>query len=83
MCMRGAIMGQVTIYLEDELEEKMVAEAKSLHLSKSKWISSLIKDKIANEWPKSVIDLAGAWEDLPSIEELRLGIGKDADREGL
>ena len=76
-------MGQVTIYLEDEIEAKMIVEAKSLHLSKSKWIAGLIRDKIANEWPKSVIDFAGAWKDLPSIEELRSGMVKDADREGL
>ena len=35
-------MGQVTIYLEDEVEEKMSAAAKSEHLSKSKWVASLI-----------------------------------------
>jgi hypothetical protein len=57
-------MGQVTIYLEDEIEKKMVATAKSGHLSKSKWNSKLIKEKVANEWPQSIIDLAGAWEDF-------------------
>jgi len=45
-------MGQVTIYLEDEVEEKMSAAAKSEHLSKSKWVASLIKAKVASEWPE-------------------------------
>jgi hypothetical protein len=38
-------MGQVTIYLEDEIEKKMTAAAKTAHVSKSKWIASLIKGK--------------------------------------
>ena len=74
-------MGQVTIYLEEEIEHKMVAAAKSAHLSKSKWIAKLIQDKVANEWPQSIIDLAGSWEDFPTIDEIRTNMGKDADRE--
>ena len=74
-------MGQVTIYLEDEIESKMVEAAKSAHLSKSKWIAKLVQEKIANEWPQSVIELAGSWEDFPTIEEIRSIVGKDALRE--
>jgi len=44
-------MGQVTIYLEDEIENRMKTAAKSAHLSKSKWIAKLIREKVANEWP--------------------------------
>lgn len=76
-------MGQVTIYIEDETEAKMRAAAKSQHLSQSKWISNLIKEKIANQWPQSVIDLAGAWKDLPTLEEIRASHGKDSPREKL
>lgn len=74
-------MGQVTIYLQEEIEEKMVAAAKSAHLSKSKWIAKLIKDKVAREWPQSVADIAGSWEDFPSIDDIRSNMGKDVDRE--
>ncbi len=76
-------MGQVTIYLEDEIEKKMVAAAKSAHLSKSKWIARLIQEKVANEWPQSVVELAGSWKDFPSIEDIRASEGKDANREKL
>jgi len=76
-------MGQVTIYLEEEIERKMVDAAKSAHLSKSKWIARLIHEKVANEWPQSVVELAGAWEDFPSIEDIRSNKGKDANRETL
>jgi len=76
-------MGQVTIYLEEEIEQKMVDAAKSAHLSKSKWIAKLIHEKVANEWPHSVVELAGAWEEFPSIDDIRSNDGKDAKREAL
>lgn len=76
-------MGQVTIYLEDEIEEKMTDAAKSAHLSKSKWVASLIREKVANEWPRSIIDLAGSWKDLPLAEKGRAELGDDVEREQL
>jgi len=76
-------MGQVTIYLDKELESKVRQLTKSMHISKSKWVADLIKEKIADEWPESVKNLAGAWTDLPSAEEIREGLGEDIKREGL
>lgn len=76
-------MGQVTIYLEDEVEAKMVDAAKSAHLSKSRWIARLIQEKVTTEWPLSAIELAGAWQDFPDIEDIRSYKGKDTDRENL
>ena len=76
-------MGQVTIYLQEEIERKMIAAAKSARLSKSKWIARVIQEKVADEWPHSVADLAGAWEDFPSLETIRSNTGKDAGREKL
>ena len=76
-------MGQVTIYLEDEVEEKMSQAAKSEHVSKSKWVASLIKAKVATEWPESVTRLAGAWKDLSLAEEGRASFGQDIEREVL
>ncbi len=76
-------MGQVTIYLEDELEAKMRQAAKSIHLSQSKWIANLIKEKVSDEWPQSVLKLAGAWKDLPTVEEIRITQSTDAVREEL
>jgi len=52
-------MGQVTIYLEEGIERKMVAAAKSARLSKSKWIAGLIRERLSNEWPSSIVELAG------------------------
>ena len=76
-------MGQVTIYLEDEIEVKMRSAAKAMNLSQSKWIANIIKEKVADEWPKSVKDLAGAWKDFPSLDEIRDFQEQDAHREEL
>lgn len=74
-------MGQVTIYLDKETEEKMRSFVKSQRLSQSKWIASLIREKLKNEWPDSVVALSGAWEDFPSAEEIRARMGQDSSRE--
>lgn len=74
-------MGQVTIYLEDEVENRMKSAAESAHLSKSKWVAKLICEKVANEWPRSIVDSAGSWESFPAIEEIRKNSSVDAKRE--
>ena len=76
-------MGQVTIYLEDEIEEKMRAAAEAEHISKSKWVTNLIKQKVADDWPESFVRLSGAWQDLPEAEEIRGTQVKDSKREAL
>jgi predicted DNA-binding protein (MmcQ/YjbR family) len=76
-------MGQVTIYLDAELEAKMREITKSMHMSQSKWIANLIKEKIADEWPESVKKLAGSWGDFPSAEEIRGNSREDSIREDL
>ncbi|MDY6825230.1 MAG: CopG family transcriptional regulator [Thermodesulfobacteriota bacterium] len=76
-------MGQVTIYLEDDVEEKMRSSAKATGLSQSKWVANLIKEKVMSEWPDTVKQLAGAWEDLPTLEEIRATNTLDSPREDL
>jgi hypothetical protein len=76
-------MGQVTIYIDDDTERKMMASAKAAQLSKSKWITSLIREKVDTEWPLSVIALSGVWDDFPAEDEIRFGRGKDIPREKL
>ena len=43
--------------------------------------SKTYQDKVANEWPQSVVDFAGFWENFPSLGEIRATIGKDTKRE--
>jgi hypothetical protein len=70
----------VTIYLDHETEALMKAAAKAEGISQSKWVSELIQRKVSTEWPSEVVQLAGAWPDFPSAEEIRKGAGKDVRR---
>ena len=76
-------MGQVTIYLDNELEQKMMTAAQAAHLSKSKWIACIIEQHITDEWPESISQLSGSWADFPSIDEIRSDMTNDAPRESL
>ncbi len=76
-------MGQVTIYLEEKIEKQMAKAAKAEKLSKSKWVAKLIQNKVANEWPDSIAELAGTWKDLPLAEEMRADLAQDVERESL
>jgi hypothetical protein len=76
-------MGQVTLYIDNETEEKLKAAAKAAGVSQSRWVADLIREKTATEWPASVVQLAGAWaeDDFPSLEEIRKGLPPDLPRE--
>ena len=76
-------MGQVTIYLDSETEKKMSNVVKKTGISKSKWISDLIKQKMTSTWPENIVKLAGAWTDLPTAEDIRKNMAEDADRESI
>ncbi|WP_295719113.1 CopG family transcriptional regulator [uncultured Halovibrio sp.] len=76
-------MGQVTIYLDDETEKKMIENARVMKLSKSKWIAGVIQEKLVDQWPDTVRELPGSWSDFPSLEELRVGESADTEREAL
>ena len=76
-------MGQVTIYIDDETERKMLNMVEKKRISKSKWIAELIREKASTTWPENVVNLAGAWKDLPTAEEIRRRMGKDARRESV
>ena len=76
-------MGQVTIYLDPETENKLNNLVKKKDISKSKWIADLIREKTMSVWPENVIELAGAWADFPTAEDIRQSTGTDAHREQL
>ena len=76
-------MAQITIYLDEETEALLKAAVQSSGMSQSKWIAVAVRDRVRNEWPRSVAALAGAWTDLPTAEEIRKNQGTDAPREPL
>jgi hypothetical protein len=76
-------MGQVTIYLESKTEKKARAAARSEGVSLSKWVAGRIEQGARSEWPEHVRKLAGAWPDMPTVEQIRAGYGKDVRRDRL
>jgi hypothetical protein len=81
-------MGQVTLYLEDQTEERMRQAAAEAGLWPSHWIAELIRQRTtpirqpaAADWPESVKNLAGAWPDFPSLEQIRSGPGEKRRRQ--
>ena len=73
-------MGQVTIYLDGEAEKKARAAARAARMSLSRWVTERIRRGAPAEWPASVRQLAGAWTDLPSAEQIRKRQGRDSSR---
>jgi hypothetical protein len=76
-------MSQITIYLQDEIEEKARKAAKAHGKSVSRWLAEQVAHKLEDAWPQSVLDAAGAVQDFPDVSEIRKGYGKDAARESM
>jgi len=74
-------MAQVTIYIPNDLESQIKAMASSLNISISKFISTLLEQKVQNEWSHSSRKLAGSWDDFPTLQEIRANQGQDTLRE--
>jgi hypothetical protein len=55
--------------------------ASSLNISISKFISTLLEQKVQNEWSYSSRKLAGSWSDFPTLQEIRANQGEDVERE--
>ena len=76
-------MGQVTIYLDEMTDTKLRQAVEKSGLSKSQWITRLIKEKTKTEWPEIVREMVGEWQDVQEQEEIREGEGEDLLRETL
>jgi DNA-binding NtrC family response regulator len=59
----------VTIYLDEEIEKRMTANA--------------IRAKLVDEWPENVRELAGSWEDSPTLGQIGETDQRDITRETL
>src|SRR5947209_20296596 len=75
-------MGRITLYLDAETEARVKAAAKAAGVSQSRWAADLIRERTRTEWPAWVVELAGSWPDLPSVEEIREGLPQAAPDHG-
>ncbi|AKJ94802.1 MULTISPECIES: hypothetical protein [Thioalkalivibrio] len=75
-------MGQVTIYLDNDHEQRLKRAAQSAGIPVSRYVARLVEENTRTEWPDSVRTLAGQWNDFPTAEELR-DTPPDSPREAL
>lgn len=73
-------MAQIVLTLDNKALEQVLHEAKAENLSSTSWLDKLIKqrvgmlnqpNKINSHWSSDVKELAGAWQDFPSLEDIR------------
>lgn len=62
-------MSQITLYLDDVSEALLQQAAQANGLSKSKWVSKLIRQHGSDEWPRECLEFAGRFADFPLIED--------------
>lgn len=74
-------MTRITIKLDDELIQQVKQAAAEVKMTQNQWLASLIQQRLANNWPQVVRDMAGCWQELPQQQELRIGLGQDVTRE--
>lgn len=74
-------MPQLNLYVDESTHTRIRRAAEAAGMSLSKWVSTIVIEKTANQWPDEVLALAGAWNDFPSLKEVRAGAGQDAPRE--
>jgi post-segregation antitoxin (ccd killing protein) len=74
------LMGQMSIYLDDALEQTVRARAAETGVSISAYISEAVEAKAKAQWPKSFIDALGSIPDFPTAEELRAHYPPDPKR---
>ena len=75
-------MGQITFYLDDELEQqmnRMIAQEKQV---KNTWLAEAIEQRLNNGWRTETRELVGAWKDVSSVDSYRHE-GRDIERETL
>lgn len=74
-------MPQLNLYVDEATHLRMKRSAKAAGVSLSKWVTSVVQERVTGQWPPEVLALAGAWQDFPDPEALRAAPGKDASRQ--
>ncbi len=67
-------MSQITLYLDPAVQALVDQAAQANGISKSRWVSELIRKYAANEWPSDCLALAGSFPDFPLREVEPTGV---------
>jgi predicted DNA-binding protein len=73
-------MGQLAIYIDEQLAERLEKTVKASGKSKSKWVTDVIRAALQDQWPEGFFDLAGSWEDDAGPEEILKGIRQGMEK---
>jgi hypothetical protein len=73
-------MGQMSIYLNDELEKTVRARAADAGMSVSAYVAAAVEAMAKGQWPKSFLDALGSIPDFPTAEEIRAQFPPDPKR---
>jgi len=75
-------MSQITLYLDDATQALVEQAAQANGISKSRWVSEMIRKYAAHEWPQDCLALAGCFADFPLREESAIVQPADVPRVG-
>ncbi len=69
-------MSQVTIYIDDDTEERTRTAARAAGVSLSRWIADVLRSRVGAAWPADVVALGGSWrqrDDGPGNDPAEVG----------
>lgn len=75
-------MSQITLYLDDDTQKLVDQAAQANGVSKSRWVSDVIRKYAAHEWPQDCLALAGRFADFPLREAASSAQPSDLPRLG-
>ncbi|MEY5029834.1 MAG: hypothetical protein RLZ63_2149 [Pseudomonadota bacterium] len=75
-------MPQITLYLDDATQALVDQAAKANGVSKSRWVSDIIRTYAAHDWPQDCLALAGRFADFPLRDETAFSQPADVPRLG-
>lgn len=75
-------MSQITLYLDDATQALVEEAARANGMSKSRWVTQIIRKYAAHEWPQDCLELAGRFTDFPLVDEHSAPTATDMPRVG-
>lgn len=75
-------MSQMTFYLDKDTQTLVERAARASGMSKSRWVSEIIRKYAVEEWPDECLKLAGRFTDFPLREDSPASPAADVYRVG-
>ncbi len=74
-------MPQISLYVNQEILEKIEKNAEEDNISISKWVREIIKKYLKNEYPEGFFDLFGSAKDDTMVRPRQIDFSADVKRE--